>query len=560
MVKVTHRLGLEHMATIVDMTDSSGGITVGELMTLPHLRLRLLAGDGGLGREVSWAHVFDHTEPWDWLEPGDLVLTSGWMIPADPAQQAGLTERMAEAGFAGMLAADAPQCPPLSDDMIDAANRCSFPIGVAPYETSLAEICRSVQRANQTREGRIVNAIMRVQDEVRAGLVKGRSSAELLAAIGKTIGCNLYVINPETCEPLLPGTAIPTPSWGIALAAALKERGGRAPTSIGLSVDGCSLIALPIPVERLIALPTSTLLHAFLCVDVSGLAAPRLALLEHVAAVLALELARTEAEFHKESMAGSSLLTDGLSGRIDPSAFEVRAQELGVEMPCLCVAIEGSEETIDRVDRYWLVRRIPHLTTSSMDGPSVTLIRSDEERIEEVRELSVAAGFRAGISQPIYGASALADASRQARWALETLNPTDTFVATYATNQPSFLPRTLLESQQTVECILGPILEYDAAHDCQLVNTLETYLACDRSPRRAAAVLFVHNQTVNYRIARIQELTGRSLRRTADISEFWFALKALALSKAMSPNLSVNGAESHRDLGTPVRSQPLRYR
>jgi purine catabolism regulator len=32
-------------------------------------------------------------------------------------------------------------------------------------------------------------------------------------------------------------------------------------------------------------------------------------------------------------------------------------------------------------------------------------------------------------------------------------------------------------------------------------------------------------------MARIQELTGRSLRSTPDISEFWFALRALALSK-----------------------------
>jgi purine catabolism regulator len=44
-------------------------------------------------------------------------------------------------------------------------------------------------------------------------------------------------------------------------------------------------------------------------------------------------------------------------------------------------------------------------------------------------------------------------------------------------------------------------------------------------------MLFIHTQTVNYRMSRIQELTGRSLRSTGDVSELWFALRALALSQ-----------------------------
>ncbi len=518
-------------------------MTVGELLALPHLRLTLLAGEGGLERAVSWAHVFDHTDPWDWLDPGDLVLTSGWIIPEGPAEQAAFIERMAEAGFAGLLAADAPQCPALSDQMLKAADRCDFPLGNSPYQTSLAEICRSVQRANQTREGRILNTIMRVHDEVRAGLVNGRSSGELVAALGKTIGCDLYIVNPETWEPLLPGTAIPNRSWRAALSEALKERGGVAPTSMSLKADERCLIALPIATDQLIDLPIPILQPAFLFVDVSGDPAPRLTLLEHVCAVLAIEIVRVEAEFHKEWKSGSSLLMDGLTGRIDACSFETRARELGIEMPCVCVAIEGPEEMIDRVDRYWLVRRVPHLTTSSMAGVSLTLIHADEPRIKDIDDLSAMAEFRAGISQPIFGGSALADASRQARWALETLPP-GSGVATYATSRPSFLPRTLLESQQAAEYILGPLVEYDAAHDGELVKTLEVYLACERSPKRAAEALFVHNQTVNYRIARIQELTGRSLRSTADISEFWFALKALALTQTMPAMANGSGSPS----------------
>ena len=123
----------------------------------------------------------------------------------------------------------------------------------------------------------------------------------------------------------------------------------------------------------------------------------------------------------------------------------------------------------------------------------------------------------------------LPDASRQARWALETLAPGTSGAVRYGDDSDGFLPRTLSESRQTVARILGPLLAYDQEHDTELIRTLRTYLECDRSPKQAAAVLFVHGQTVNYRLNRIQELTGRSMRSTGDVSELWFALRALAL-------------------------------
>ena len=42
-------------------------ITVRELLQLPHLRLTLTAGQGGLDHQVSWVHSSDLPDPWEWL-------------------------------------------------------------------------------------------------------------------------------------------------------------------------------------------------------------------------------------------------------------------------------------------------------------------------------------------------------------------------------------------------------------------------------------------------------------------------------------------------------------
>jgi purine catabolism regulator len=122
-----------------------------------------------------------------------------------------------------------------------------------------------------------------------------------------------------------------------------------------------------------------------------------------------------------------------------------------------------------------------------------------------------------------FGAVGISDAIRQARWALEALSPDGTAPALYGDGSPSFLPRTLAECQAAADRIPGSLVAYDRDHDADLVKTLQVYLECDRSPSQASKVLFVHTQTVNYRLARIQELTGRSMPSTGDVSELWFA-------------------------------------
>ena len=42
-------------------------VTVGELVAMPHLGLRLHSGAGGLGRTVTWTHTSELPEPWPWV-------------------------------------------------------------------------------------------------------------------------------------------------------------------------------------------------------------------------------------------------------------------------------------------------------------------------------------------------------------------------------------------------------------------------------------------------------------------------------------------------------------
>ncbi|MEV4219834.1 helix-turn-helix domain-containing protein [Nonomuraea sp. NPDC049725] len=74
--------------------------------------------------------------------------------------------------------------------------------------------------------------------------------------------------------------------------------------------------------------------------------------------------------------------------------------------------------------------------------------------------------------------------------------------------------------------LLGPVLEYDARHQSELVATLRAFLDCAGSWNACAARMHVHVNTVRYRVKRVEDLTGRDLSTMADRVDFFLALRA----------------------------------
>jgi DNA-binding PucR family transcriptional regulator len=84
------------------------------------------------------------------------------------------------------------------------------------------------------------------------------------------------------------------------------------------------------------------------------------------------------------------------------------------------------------------------------------------------------------------------------------------------------VPASVLRSFR--ERLLGPLQAYDDRHRAELLPTLREFLACSGSWNACAAKMFVHVNTVRYRIRRIEELTGRDLSRLDDQVDFFLAL------------------------------------
>jgi len=136
-----------------------------------------------------------------------------------------------------------------------------------------------------------------------------------------------------------------------------------------------------------------------------------------------------------------------------------------------------------------------------------------------------------GISAPAVGMVALSGALHEASSArrlavLRGQTPISVVTSDEVASHELLLatvPRSVLRSFR--ERMLGPLLAYDQRHKAELVPTLREFLACSGSWNACAARMYVHVNTVRYRIRRIEELTGRDPSSLDDQVDFFLALR-----------------------------------
>src|SRR3990172_6249901 len=108
-------------------------LTVQDIAAMPGLRLTVAAGDEGLGNQVTWLHVSELSDPIQFLEGGEFLLTTGLGVGEMEATQRAYVRRLAEHGLAGLgfsVGFGFPDVPPA---LVEEANRLGFPLLTPPH-------------------------------------------------------------------------------------------------------------------------------------------------------------------------------------------------------------------------------------------------------------------------------------------------------------------------------------------------------------------------------------------------------------------------------------------
>lgn len=508
-------------------------ITVKQLVETPHLRTRFHSGRAGGEQVINWAHTCEMPDPWHWLEPFDMLMTNGIGLPSDPSEQTRYVSRLADAGISAIAIGEDVGALSISADMVAASERRALPILLTAYEVPFAAVARVVAESRtDVEERRRLLKTARIYESLRTATIEGRAAPSLFDDLGRELGCRLEVLDLAAWRYAFAARRSPAPAVREVLGDALERCAGHLPAILRLDLDGNAALAVPVPSRRPAALIASRFTES----------APELSVLQHASTVAALEMEKLASERDALARAASELLGELVAG-VDPAHAAQRLAAAGLAGSELVLAAYWQDRTEParppslHHDLY--ARGVAHLLRIG-DRDRIALVLMPGDRVSLAMLLDVLADeCPVGLSAAFAGPARIPGAAREARWALHTAAAGHRVVR-YGERQADSWSFALERAEELAEHVLGALIRYDDTHQTELVRTLAVLLRNNRSPTRTAAELFIHRQTLVYRMRRIEQLTSRSLASTRDLVDLWMALRAVEVVQG----LSLLGAEA----------------
>ena len=500
-------------------------ISVRELLELPGLGLRLVAGEGGLDKAISWAHSSELADPTQWLSGGELILTTGIAVKGTPARQRAYVKRLARAGVTGLgfgLGFGFDEVPlPLRR----AADAADFPVVEIPYPVPFIAVTKAIWARTAERRVKDLQLSLDVHERLAHVLAAGGGPADVLEEVVTIAPGWAYLFSPSGRLVASAGadSAPSTDEVWRGLPPGLAS--GTGPSSSGTVGPDAASLALAVTAggrhEGVLVYGKSARFDA----------RDRL-VVHHAVTVLGSLLAMQRAILQAERRVAGDLLVEAAEGRLTGPELARRLELAGLGAPRLGALIvectgDPTEEIVLAVE--WTADRPGEIRTAIHEGRVLVVVPHPA-----ASQLADVVAKLPGVERVAVGDSvAPADLKRSylsASLALKAAPAGRPVVSSRDLGSYGLLsaqPREVIEGY--VSSVIGPLIERDRERGSDLVASVRAFVEAGAHWEEGAAALGVHRHTLRYRINQAQELIDRDLGDPQDRMEVWLALRAADL-------------------------------
>jgi PucR family transcriptional regulator, purine catabolism regulatory protein len=495
------------------------------------LGLSLIAG-GEQVRErgpVRWVHISELPDPSQWLQGGELLLTTGYVIGRSARMQRDFVRRLDEAGCVGLGYSMGPDGEPLPELFAESANR-GFPLFTIPHNTPLMAITTWIAEYINNERNRALTSAVRMQQDVLWSILHGKGLHGVIGCCAKSMPGFSFLLFDYYGHLLAEhswDSRLPEPDQMFTMVSKPLRSLERTTMSTGSVHATAAAVRLLEEIEVILVIAGQRGMHE-----------GELLLFEQILTGVALELARHQSFRLERRRRVGELLDDVSAGVLVPSAIPLRLRRLGIEpdksyqVLCLSRSRAASDDALATVAEDSTDTELPALV-GSHDGHLYCVIQSeDATAARHIADAAAAKGWpdvRVGRSIPRTDAQQLPAAMREAHLCVSAPLAVDAPVRDVSNVGVAGLiagmdPHPAIAG--FVAQVLGPLREHDRRDGGQLLETLRVYLRHACRPGPAANDLHVHRHTLSYRLDRIRHLTGRDPRDGGQLLVFGLALEA----------------------------------
>jgi purine catabolism regulator len=537
-------------------------ITVQDILEIPDLNLKLLAGSKSTSNPVRWVHITEVPDPTKWLKGGELLLTTGYGFVGSDDKQVAQLQRLIDNNISGLGFGTGFSFDKVPPTLIKVAEEYSFPLFEVPYHVPFIAITEAVASKIVNEQYSLLQRSLAVHEKLTKIVLEEKGLEAILSTLSALVGCSAVLFDFHgvvLCE-----AAYRRHLGGELIAELWKQIGDRRADrqNFALSLEG---IAAGVQVYPVVA---SHRIGAFLAVvkDSGDFSDYDRIILHHVVTVTALELVKKKAVAETEKRLAGDFFDELIASDLYEEEIARRLAFFGLDprVPHLIVLvdIDGARSGAGAVEReatvaqdikerlHWAVdefmaKREALFISASRSDSVVILVqpgKSDGSEViglagqlqQTISQLLPEISVSVGIGRPHRSLIDLRQSYYEASYAIKIrkLKGAEAVIASFDDLGSYGL---LLGLQDTLslevfyDSVLGRLQEYDEQNSSDLVKSLACFLEANGHWGDAAEKLYVHRHTLRYRMKRVEEITGRDLDQSQDRMEFWLALKAKEL-------------------------------
>ncbi|SDK94020.1 PucR family transcriptional regulator [Natronincola ferrireducens] len=170
--------------------------TINDLIRMKSIEgLSLFGGESGITNTISNTNIMDNPDTFDWLMPGDLVLTTGYVFKDDTEFQVKVIKELSEINCAGLAIKTRKYFGEMPKAMVEAANQYNLPLIEIPQNYSLAQISNAVNKEIFKAHDSLLQKSLDIHESLTEVTLKGGGLDEIAKAVVQLINNAVIIVD-----------------------------------------------------------------------------------------------------------------------------------------------------------------------------------------------------------------------------------------------------------------------------------------------------------------------------------------------------------------------------
>lgn len=548
----------------------------------PFSKAVLVAGHTGLTRTVVSANIQEVPTVDRWLKGGEILFTAGYAFQS-AEKGCEMMERLNQVGIAALAIKPGQYLPQIPNEMIECSNRLGLPLFELPADLPYMDCIIAIFERITQEQLSVLRRVERMHTMLTQTILNKEGLDGICDILYQVTSCSVFITGP-TGELFAHKTTASSPEELDSILSSMRhtfEEYFSRPEAKRLVGNQSNTVFLPLGLQLLvvpITVQDKRIAYLVLDMEQSEMLDLDMIAFAQAGSMVAVEFLNEQALLQREQKIREQLLEDLLMKRYSDEKMVIkRGRYLGFDMTgpyCIfTIDAESFEETLKNEMASYNEEKVQQIKTqitqkirtgmgayhrpclvldSSVGAVGMISVRKEADVqdcakiladiMAELHKLNTTLSFSAGIGRIKQGIQQVEQCRQEALLAMR------------AGRHIPGRPRTRVYSFQELGCLcflseldgsqamrdfyeehMLALLEYDKTHNAELIKTLDAYFTCGCNLRKTAENLFVHKNSVLYRLGKVEALLGMKLAHASTAFDLQLCLKLRNLMTPAEP-------------------------